>query len=84
MNIKVFNLSHNVTDSALNKLFSAYGVVNSAEVIRNKLNGRSRGNAHINMPVENEARQAITSLDQTMLDGKRISVSELRLPPQWD
>ncbi|HEX6429980.1 MAG TPA: RNA-binding protein [Niastella sp.] len=83
MNIQVYNLSRNTSDADLRRLFSAYGVVNSAEVVRDKLNGRSKGNGVIEMPVEREARQAIASLDKTLMDGKNISVSELNLPPQW-
>ena len=83
MTIQVFNLSRNTSDTDLRKMFAVYGVVNSAEVSRDKNNGRSKGNGIINMPVENEALQAIASLDQTLMDGKKISVSELRLPPQW-
>ena len=83
MNIRVFNLSHNVQDTELSKLFSAFGVVDSAEIVRNHLNGRSRGNAVIIMPIATEARQAITSLDQTVIDGKKISVSEFNSPAQW-
>jgi hypothetical protein len=33
--------------------------------------------AQVNMPVAAQARQAIASLDKTILDGKIISVSEL-------
>jgi RNA recognition motif-containing protein len=83
MNIQVYNLSRNTSDADLRRLFAAYGVVNSAEVVRDKLNGRSKGNGVIEMPVEREARQAIASLDQTVMDGKNISVSELNLPPKW-
>jgi RNA recognition motif-containing protein len=82
MNIQVYNLSRNTSDADLRRLFSAFGVVNSAEVVRDKLNGRSKGNGVIEMPVEREARQAIASLDKTVMDGKNISVSELNLPPQ--
>lgn len=83
MNIQVYNLSRNLRDTDLRRLFAAYGVVNSAEIMRDKLNGRSKGNGVIEMPVEQEARQAIESLDQTLVDGKKISVSELLLPPKW-
>jgi RNA recognition motif-containing protein len=83
MNIQVYNLSRNTSDADLRRMFSAFGVVNSAEVVRDKLNGRSKGNGVIEMPVEREARQAIASLDKTVMDGKNISVSELNLPPQW-
>jgi len=83
MNIQIYNLSRDTSDADLRKLFVRFGTVNSAEVVRDKLNGRSKGNGVIEMPVDTEAKQAIESLDQTMMDGKKISVSELRLPPKW-
>ncbi|WP_207512929.1 RNA recognition motif domain-containing protein [Longitalea luteola] len=83
MKIQIYNLGRDVNDAALRKLFSTFGIVNSAEVVRDKLNGRSKGNGVIEMPIEREAKQAIESLDQTIIVGKRISVSELRLPPEW-
>jgi RNA recognition motif-containing protein len=83
MNIQVHNLSRNTSDADLRRLFSAFGIVYSAEVVRDKLNGRSKGNGVIEMPVEREALQAIASLDKTLMDGKNISVSELVLPPSW-
>jgi RNA recognition motif-containing protein len=81
MNIQVFNLSINTADRDLRKLFSAFGVVTSAEVVRDKLNGRSNCNAMIEMPLDKEGRQAIASLHEVMLDGKKISVSELYMKP---
>ncbi|WP_081155893.1 RNA recognition motif domain-containing protein [Niastella vici] len=78
MNIQVYNLGRDVSDSDLRRLFAVFGIVNSAEVVRDKLNGRSKGNGIIEMPVEHDAKRAIASLDQTMVDGKKISVSELR------
>jgi RNA recognition motif-containing protein len=77
MNIKIANISLNTTDAQLRKLFVPYGNVDSAKVIRNALNGRSLKSGQINMPVSAQARQAIASLDQTVFDGKVISVSEL-------
>ena len=83
MNIQIFNLSMNTVDRDLRKLFSAFGIVTSAEVVRDKLNGRSKCNALVEMPVDKEARQAIESLHQTVLDGKTISVSEHPISPEW-
>ena len=83
MDIRIINLSHNINDRSLSKVFSAFGIVDSAEVLKNKINGRSRGNALVMMPVEAEARLAILSLNQTMLDGKKISVSQFIADPQW-
>lgn len=83
MNIQIFNLSMNTEDRDLRRLFSSFGSVTSAEVIRDKLNGRSKRNGIIEMPIDNEARQAIVSLNQTLLDGKLISVTEYRRKPEW-
>jgi RNA recognition motif-containing protein len=83
MNIQIYNLSLNTSDRDVRRMFSPFGIVASAEVIRDKLNGRSKCNAMVEMPVESEARQAIESLHQTLLDGKKISVSELIERPKW-
>ena len=83
MNIQVFNLSLSTEDRDLRRLFSAFGIVTTAEVVRDKLNGRSKCKALIDMPINREALQAIESLHQTMLDGKKISVSELQAKPEW-
>jgi hypothetical protein len=83
MDIRVSNISRNLIDSDIRKMFSAFGVINSAEVVRDKLNGRSKCNAVVNMPVESEGRQAIASLDQSLMDGKRISVIEFYPTRQW-
>jgi RNA recognition motif-containing protein len=83
MNIQVFNLSLNIVDRDLRKLFSAFGIVTSAEVVRDKLNGRSKCNGMIEMPIDKEALLAIESLHQTMLDGKKISVTELQTRSNW-
>ena len=83
MNIQVFNLSLNTEDRDLRRLFSAFGIVTSAEVARNKMNGRSKCKAMIDMPINSEALMAIESLHQTMLDGKKISVSEIQIKPEW-
>jgi RNA recognition motif-containing protein len=83
MNIQVYNIGQNVRDADLKKLFATYGIVESAAISRDKLNGRSKGNALIEMPIEKEALQAIAALDQMLIDGKKISVSAHRVPPEW-
>ncbi|MBO9202061.1 MULTISPECIES: RNA recognition motif domain-containing protein [Niastella] len=83
MNIQILNLSLNTEDRDLRKLFSSFGSVTSAEVVRDKLNGRSKRNGIIEMPIDREARQAIESLNQTMFDGKLVSVNESRINAKW-
>jgi RNA recognition motif-containing protein len=76
VDIRISNISLDTTDSEVRRLFSPFGVVDFAEVTRNSLNGRSLRNGKVNMPVDAQARQAIVSLDKTIMDGKIISVSE--------
>jgi len=78
VNIRIANISLDTTDSEIRRLFSPYGNVESALVNRNFLNGRSLKSGLVNMPVDIQARQAIVSLDKTVLNGMTISVSELR------
>ena len=83
MNIRIFNLSLNTEDRDLRKLFSPFGNVTSAEVVKDKLSGRSKRNGIIEMPTDNEARQAIISLNQTVFDGKLVSVTESEIKSKW-
>jgi RNA recognition motif-containing protein len=78
MNIHVANLSLNIGDSDIRRLFSVYGEVNSAVIVRDKLNGRSQGSALIDMDNNLHAQQAILCLDKTVVDGKSISVTEIK------
>lgn len=83
MNIQILNLSLNIEDRDLRKLFSSFGSVTSAEVKRDKFNGRSKRNGIVEMPIDREARQAIESLNQTMFDGKLVSVTEFQIDAKW-
>lgn len=76
MKIKIFNIHQDINDKALERMFLPYGVVNSAVVNRNSLNGRSNCNGVVEMPLENQAEQAIMSLDRTTVSGKVISVTK--------
>ncbi|HVG14725.1 MAG TPA: hypothetical protein VM935_07185 [Chitinophagaceae bacterium] len=78
MNIHVTNLSLNTIDADLRKLFATYGRIESAIIIRDKVNGRPNGTALIDMPNDVHGSQAITSLNRTMVNGKSISVSEIK------
>ena len=74
MNIRVTNLSYNTLEGDLRKLFSRYGQVNSAFIIKDKNNGRPTGSALIDIVKEKDARFAIENLNQTILNGKAITV----------
>jgi len=67
-----------MTDEELEQAFQAYGQVTKAEVVTNKFTHRSRGFGFVEMPNQEEALQAIKSLNQTSVGGRNISVSEAR------
>jgi RNA recognition motif-containing protein len=78
MNIFVSNLSQHVVDSELRKLFSSYGEVASARVMREERNGRSRGSAIVSMVNAEQGGRALKGLNRTMLHGKAMELSERR------
>jgi len=78
MNIYVGNLSPEVTEEDLNTLFSEYGQVSSAKVIRDMFSQESRGFAFVEMPGQAEAQKAIENLNTQELKGKKIVVNEAR------
>ena len=78
MNIYVGNLSHSVTDDDLRQAFEAFGQVESANVIKDRFSGESRGFGFVEMPSRNEAQSAIDGLDGKDLMGRVVNVNEAR------
>ena len=76
--IYVGNLSYDVTENDLLKSFSAYGRVDSARVIQNRFNGKSKGFAFVEMSDRPQAEAAIRALDGADMKGRRIVVNEAR------
>lgn len=72
------NLSYNVRSSDLEKLFSQYGSVVSAQVIDDRDTGRSKGFGFVEMANDSEAQAAIEALDGTEHDGRALKVNEAR------
>lgn len=75
MNIYVSNLSFNTSDAELNELFSTFGQVSSAKVITDRETGRSRGFGFVEMPSEDEGKDAMLGLNNKEVEGRAMSVS---------
>lgn len=75
MNIYVSNLSFNTNDADLNELFSQFGEVSSAKVIMDRESGRSRGFGFVEMPSNDEGKEAMNSLNNKEVEGRAMSVS---------
>ena len=78
MNIYVGNLSWSMTDEDLTNLFTQYGTVTSGKILKDKMNGRSKGFGFVEMSSDEEAKQAIADLNGKDLDGRPIVVNEAR------
>ncbi len=76
MNIYVSNLSYDVTEDVLNAVFSEFGEVSSANVIKDKYSGRSKSFGFVEMPNDSEANEAVKALDKSPLQGRNIRVNQ--------
>ncbi len=78
MRIYVGNLKYSVNDETLREMFSEFGEVASADVIKDKFSGQSKGFGFVDMPNQSEAEDAIQALNETMQDGRKLTVNEAR------
>jgi RNA recognition motif-containing protein len=82
MNIYVGNLSWQMTDEDLRTLFEQYGSVTSAKIVKDKVSGRSKGFGFVEMPEDSEAQNALSSLYDSEVLGRKIIVNEAQPKPQ--
>ena len=78
MKIYVGNLSFDVTEDELTAEFGAFGKVESVAIPSDKLSGRPRGFAFVEMGVKAEAEAAIAGLNGKVLKERTIVVNESR------
>ena len=76
MNIYVGNLSWTMTDEDLSNLFTQYGSVTNDKILKDKMNGRSKGFGFVEMEDDEAARTAIANLNETEVMGRKLIVNE--------
>lgn len=74
----VGNLSYDVSSSDLERMLSEHGTVQSAEVISDRVTGRSKGFGFVEMDSDDEAQSAINALNGQEHDGRTLTVNEAR------
>ena len=74
----VGGLPYEVTDDRLQEVFSAYGTVESAKVITDRMTNRSRGFGFVEMSSQSEAEEAIQKLNGSQLEGRTLTVNEAK------
>ncbi len=78
MKIYVGNMPYSVTSDALSDMFSEYGDVDEATVIKDRDSGRSKGFGFVDMPSDADANRAIKGLNGTQLDNRALVVNQAR------
>ena len=74
----VGNLSYQVSDQDLAKMFEPHGTVQSAQVIMDRDTGRSKGFGFVEMDNSDEAKAAIDTLNGQDVGGRKLNVNEAR------
>ena len=75
--IYIGNLSWETTDAGLKKAFERFGIVNDANVARDRDTGKSRGFGFVEME-DYPAMKAIEEMNGAKLDGRVLHVREAR------
>lgn len=80
MNNKLYvgNLSYQFRDDDLLQQFLAFGLVNSAKIMIDRDNDRSKGFGFVEMGSETEAEAAIRGLNGKSIDGRNLVVNVAR------
>lgn len=65
-----------MTNEDLAALFEQFGSVTSAKILTDKFSGRSKGFAFVEMDNAEEAQAAISQLNDTDVQGRKIVVNE--------
>jgi len=74
----VGNLPFSATGEALRELFSQAGTVTSADVIMDRISGRSKGFGFVEMASQAEAEKAISMFNGYMMDNRELRVNIAR------
>lgn len=74
----VGNLSYHTTEDDLREAFAKIGAVQSATLIIDQTNGRSKGFGFVEMESDEDAAKAISAMNGASLSDRTIVVNEAR------
>ncbi len=74
----VGGIPFSATEQDLRDHFASAGAVESATIIMDRATGRSKGFGFVEMTTEEEAQNAVATLNGSDLSGRTINVSEAR------
>ena len=76
MNIFIAGLPFNVEEPELKAVFGDFGYVKSLRIIKDRETGKSKGFGFVDMPNDEEAKEAIKNMNGGDYNGSRITVKE--------
>ena len=77
-NVFVGNMNFQTTEAELRALFEPFGQVTRVHIAMDRETGRARGFAFVEMPNDEEATKAMSSLDGKEVGGRALKVNEAR------
>lgn len=78
MNIYIGNLAWKVTDEDLISLFSHFGEVKGAVIIKDNRTNRSKGFGFVEMVSETQGKIAIEKLNGTVFEDRELVINEAK------
>jgi cold-inducible RNA-binding protein len=78
----VGNLPFETGEQDLQSLFASAGTVESVNLMRDMATGRARGFAFVEMASDEDAQNAIATLNNYQFGGRNLTVNEARPKPQ--
>lgn len=76
MNLFVVGLPYDLDDAELEEIFEKFGTVKSAKVAIDRETGKSRGFGFVDMPLREEGKDAMDSLNGISLGKKPLVIKE--------
>jgi RNA recognition motif-containing protein len=76
MNIFIGSLPFSIKETELRSYFEKYGEVTSVKIITDKYSGKSKGFGFIEMPDEDNAKEAIEELNDSEIGGRKVVVNK--------
>ncbi|MEK6880218.1 MAG: RNA-binding protein [Nanoarchaeota archaeon] len=74
----VGNLPFSVTDEDLRSMFSSFGEITEAVLIKDKFSGRSKGFGFVTYTDEESANKAISEMNGKEVQGRELKVTEAK------
>ena len=78
MEIYVGNLTHTMTASQVEELFSVFGRVRNVRIITDHYTRQSKNFGYVNMPIHEDGCNALAALDGQQVNDRALVVKEAR------